>query len=205
MRRLLLPGRPGCYGDLTERRRDLELMVQPGHRAGLSYLDRQLVPVLGIRDAAGRGRHRNAEPRRSRHGQLARLASDAGIRVRLHRRRSAQPEDHLLGRAGRGGGEDHVSERAVDQHQPEPGHEPRAEESWQPADGLVGDESARAAARIPVSHVDHRRRRALEEDQSGPRLSQRRDTAAEKCRARGTGGRCGNSGCARTRVDRVVL
>ena len=59
---------------------------------------------------------------------------DARIRVRLDRRRSAQSEDRLRRRARRRHREDHVSERAVDQRQPEHRHEPGAAKSRQPAD-----------------------------------------------------------------------
>ena len=60
---------------LARRRRDVELVVQPVHRADLSRLGRQLVPVLGLRHAAGRRRHAHAQPRQPRRDHAARLES----------------------------------------------------------------------------------------------------------------------------------
>ena len=54
---------------------------------------------------------------------------DPGLRVRLDRRRSAEPEDHLRRRPERRHREDHVSERPVDQRQPQRRHEPRCARS----------------------------------------------------------------------------
>ena len=46
--------------------RHVEHLVQPEHRAGLSPVGGQFVPVLGVRAAAGRGRHPRAQPRQLR-------------------------------------------------------------------------------------------------------------------------------------------
>ena len=58
---------------LARRRRHVELLVQPVDRADLPRRGRQLVPVLDLRDAAGRRRHPHAQPRQPRRGDDVRL------------------------------------------------------------------------------------------------------------------------------------
>ena len=96
--------------DLARRRPDLELLVQPGDRAGLPHLRRQLsIPywVYATQQDSGSIATRS----RGDLGEIthARLVPDARLRVRLDRRRSAQPEDHVRRRARRRHREDHLS------------------------------------------------------------------------------------------------
>ena len=74
----------------TERRRDLELVVQPADRAVLPRDHRQPLSLLGLRLAAGLRRGRRAQPhRRLRRHQPHRLPRDHGRRrERQHRARS---------------------------------------------------------------------------------------------------------------------
>ena len=100
---------------LARRRRHLELVVQPVHRADLSPLRRQLLSLLGLRHAAGRRRHSHALARQPRRDHAARLESRVRVGVGHDHRRSARREHRLRQRQRHP--QDLLSERDVDQRQ----------------------------------------------------------------------------------------
>ncbi len=97
-------------------RRELEFVVQPEHRAGLSHLHRQHVRLLGVRHAAGRGRGAHAQPRQLRRDHADGLES--GERVGMGHRdpRSARSEHRVLERQWHQ--QDQFPERTVDLREP---------------------------------------------------------------------------------------
>ena len=81
--------------DHAERRRDVELLVQPADGAALSRHRRQRVSVSRLQRPAGErvGLHR--QPRQRRRDLRSRLAAGRRRRVRLRRARSARPRHRL--------------------------------------------------------------------------------------------------------------
>ena len=82
-----------------ERRRDVELLVQPADRAVLPREHRQRVSVSRVRRPAGKRIGVRREPRRRRADHVPRLASGGRRGVRLRRARSARSR-HRLRRQG---------------------------------------------------------------------------------------------------------
>ena len=130
-----VPRRRSGRDRVARRRAHVELVVQPGDRRR-STTSR---PTTRIRTGSTRRSRTPARSRTRSRGDLGAITPldwypTAGLRVRLDRRRSAQSEDRLRRRTGRRHREDHVSERAVDQREPERRRERRAAQSRQPAD-----------------------------------------------------------------------
>ncbi len=86
--------RSGC-GRHRQRRKDLELLVQPADRAALSRLDRQPVSVLDLRRTAGKRRDRDGEPGKRGTDLVPRLDGRRGGRVRVRRARSLESANRL--------------------------------------------------------------------------------------------------------------
>ena len=86
--------RPGRHHH-RQRRPDLELLVQPAHRAVLSRHHRQSDSLLGLRRAAGKRLRRHRQPRQRWRDHLPRLASRGRRGIRLHRARSAPSQYRL--------------------------------------------------------------------------------------------------------------
>ena len=91
--------RPGRHHH-RERRRDLELLVQPADRPALPRRGRQRLPLPRLQRPAGERLGRRPEPRQRRPHHLPRLAARRRRRVRLRRARPARPR-HRLRRPGR--------------------------------------------------------------------------------------------------------
>ena len=72
-----------------EWRQDLELLVQPAHRAVLPRHHRQPVSLLGLRRTAGERLDRHRQPQRLRRNHLSRLDDRRRRRIWLRRARSA--------------------------------------------------------------------------------------------------------------------
>ncbi len=91
---------PGRDGD-PRRRPHLEPVVQPVHGAGLPHLGRPLVPVLDLRQPAGRGRHPHAEPRQLRrdHADGLEPGRRLGVGHRSSRTRSTRTSSTARARA----------------------------------------------------------------------------------------------------------
>ena len=154
--------RPGRDRHLR-RRRELEHVVQPVHRTGLPHLRRQLVSVLGLRHAAGRGRGPRPAAWQRRRDHALRLGLGERLGVGHDRRRPARSEHRVLERKRHR--EDQLSVRAVDLGEPAGEHGNASKDDLVAAAGLGAVEPARAARRLSVRDGDDRRRRALEEDQ----------------------------------------
>ena len=91
---ILLASRPG-RDHHRERRRDVELVVQPADRAVLPRHHRQRVSLSRLRRAAGERLGVRPEPRRRRPDHVPRLAPGRRRGVRLRRARSARSRHHL--------------------------------------------------------------------------------------------------------------
>ena len=87
--------RPGRHR-VARWRRDMELVVQSEHRAGVPHLGGQQLPVLGLRDATGRGRRAHAEPRRPGGDHSARLEPGERVGVGDDRPRPARPATRCM-------------------------------------------------------------------------------------------------------------
>ena len=86
--------RPGRGRD-AQRRRDVELLVQPADRPVLSRRRRQRVSLSRLQRAAGERIGVRLEPRQLRRDLRSRLAAGRRRRVRLRRARSAQSRHRL--------------------------------------------------------------------------------------------------------------
>ena len=82
-----------------QRRRDLELLVQPADRADVPRQRRQRLPVSRLQRPAGERLGLRLEPRQRRPDHVPRMASGGRRGVRLRRARSARPQ-HRLRRQG---------------------------------------------------------------------------------------------------------
>ena len=153
--------------DLAQRRRDLELLVQPADRPVLPRDHRQPFPVLGLRRAAGLRRGRRAQPHQHhrRHHDDGVPRDDRGRRERQHRARSEGP-GHRLRRPRATGSTCARSRRSRSIRRSRyPGNDRAHVDA---AAGLLAARSARALLREPAP-VPHRgRRRALDGDQPRP-------------------------------------
>ena len=160
----LRPGRDR----LARRRRHVELVVQPVDRAGLPRRRRQLASRTGsTRTQQDAGAIRTRSPRQPRRDHAARLES--GERLGVGHRVPDPLDPNTVYASGNGIIKiTYPSEQWINVSPARTRRCGCAPTSSQPlVFGAVGP--ARAPRRLSVRHVDHRRRRALDEDQPRPR------------------------------------
>ena len=178
-------GRPG-RDHHGERRRDVELVVQPAHGTVLSRRHRQRVSVSRLRRAAGVGVGVRREPRQRRRHHLPRIPPGRLRRVRIRRPRPARPRHRLRRphpalRPAHGTGAAGCAQG--------PSHRALSHAAYGAA-ALLADQSSQALLRVQHGLADDERRRALEGDLPRPHAHRLR-RAAERGRLRqlGTGAR----------------
>ena len=151
--------------DHGERRRDVELLVQPADRAVLPRQHRQRVSVPRLRRPAGERVRVRAEPRRRRADHVPRVASGRRRGVRLRRARSARPRHRLWRQGDALQPQDRRSDpgRAARRARGSVSRDPHA------ARAVLADRSAHALLRVePAVEDDQRRHARLDADQPGP-------------------------------------